>query len=107
MNISSELYFYISHLLNPKPESSQIPSREQKGLQRQYAELLDKYDNDTIKLLDVLTHSCQEENISILMFHTCRFPHLKKQLAFNVVGRIIHNYLFFKSTSDFVAGWYI
>ena len=59
MNISTELYFYISHLLNPKPKSSLSPSREQKGLQRQYAELLDEYDNDTIKLLDKLTHSCQ------------------------------------------------
>ena len=75
MNISTELYFYISHLLNPKPKSSLSPSREQKGLQRQYAELLDEYDNDTIKLLDKLTHSCQGRIISVPMLHACRFPH--------------------------------
>ena len=75
MNISTELYFYISHLLNPKPRSSLTPSREQKGLQRQYAELLDEYDNDTIKLLDKLTHSCQGRIISVPMIHACRFPH--------------------------------
>ena len=88
MNISSELYFYISHLLNPKPKSSLTPSR----LQREYAEILDKYDNDTIKLLDKLTHSCQGRIISIPKVSDF---HILKKLAFDVVVCIIYKYFLF------------
>ena len=97
MNISSELYFYISHLLNPKPKSSLTPSR----LQRQYAEILDKYDNDTIKLLDKLTHSCQGRIISIPKVSDFRFPHFKKTCFWcccvhylQIFSFLIHSWLF-------------
>ena len=93
--ISKDLVSYISYLLYPyAPDTSVIKDQDQ--LEKEYAEVLAKYENDTIKVLDAVTR-----DVESYIFY-CSFCKAKAPSSF-FTHRYIKQRKCFLSPSNFTS----